>query len=87
MLILVRAATIYAFDVIMRAGSPFLTNKRVFAFPLRGIPMGIQCDTNGYVYVGCADGLEIWNSGGTLQAVIEVPGRFILFLDVFTIYS
>lgn len=69
----------------MRAGSPFLSNKRVFAFPLRGIPMGIKCDTNGYVYAGCADGLEIWSPGGTLQAVVEVPGETFLFMTSFWI--
>lgn len=71
---LARNATIYAFDVIMRASSPFLTNKRVFAVPIQGVPVGIKCDERGYVYAGCGDGIEVWNTGGMLQAVIEVPG-------------
>ncbi|KAK3352696.1 D-lactonohydrolase-like protein-like protein [Lasiosphaeria hispida] len=69
-----RAATIYAFDVIKRSGSPFLANKRVFAFALSSIPMGIVCDDAGNVYTGCADGIEIWNAGGSILGVIEVPG-------------
>lgn len=69
-----RAATIYAFDVIQRGGSDFLANKRVFAYALRGTPLGIQCDAAGNVYAGCGDGVEVWNSGGVLLGVIEVPG-------------
>ncbi|ROW05843.1 hypothetical protein VMCG_05310 [Cytospora schulzeri] len=68
-----RNATIYAFDVIMSASSPFLTNKRVFAVPIKGVPVGVKCDERGYVYAGCGDGIEIWNAGGMLQAVIEIP--------------
>lgn len=25
---------------------------------------GIHCDTNGNVYVGCGDGVHVWNSCG-----------------------
>lgn len=70
-----RAATIYAYDVIMRANTPFLSNKRVFAVPVSGVPIGIKCDDKGHVYAGCSDGIEVWNSGGLLQAVIEIPGK------------
>ncbi|CAK7211787.1 hypothetical protein SCUCBS95973_001240 [Sporothrix curviconia] len=69
-----RSATIYAYDVLRRGGSDFLTNKRVFAYALRGVPMGLQCDAAGNVYAGCADGVEVWNAGGALLGVIEVPG-------------
>lgn len=58
----------------MRANSPFLCNKRVFAVSVGGVPIGVKCDDKGFVYAGCADGIEIWNAGGTLQAVIEIPG-------------
>ncbi|KAJ9136515.1 Gluconolactonase [Pleurostoma richardsiae] len=71
---LTRAATIYAFDVVSRSGSPFLVNKRVFAYSILGIPMGLVCGRNGNVYAGCADGVEVWTSGGKLEAVIKVPG-------------
>ncbi|KAK3324051.1 D-lactonohydrolase-like protein-like protein [Cercophora scortea] len=69
-----RAATIYAFDVMKRFSSPFLANKRVFAYALAGVPKGLVCDNRGNVYAGCADGVEIWNAGGTILGVIEVPG-------------
>lgn len=70
-----RAATIYAFDVLTRGNSPFLSNKRVFAVPVSGIPIGIKCDDKGHVYAGCSDGIEVWNSGGMLQAAVEIPGE------------
>jgi gluconolactonase len=69
-----RAATIYAFDVITKSGTPFLTNRRVFAFAASGIPDGIKCDVYGNVYSGCGDGVEVWNSEGTLIGRILVPG-------------
>ncbi|CAK7271637.1 hypothetical protein SEPCBS119000_004707 [Sporothrix epigloea] len=69
-----QATTIYAYDVLYRAGSSFLTNKRVFAYSLHGAATAIQCDTAGNVYVGCAAGLEVWNAGGVLLGVIKVPG-------------
>jgi gluconolactonase len=42
---------------------------------LSGIPIGIKCDDKGHVYAGCSDGIEIWNTGGMLQAVVEIPGE------------
>ncbi|EFX05390.1 smp-30/gluconolaconase/lre-like region containing protein [Grosmannia clavigera kw1407] len=69
-----RAATIYAFDVIRRGSSDFLANRRVFAYALHGVPIGVRCDPAGNVYAGCADGVEVWNAGGSLLGVIEVPG-------------
>ncbi|KAK3319060.1 D-lactonohydrolase-like protein-like protein [Apodospora peruviana] len=72
---LIRPATIYAFDVIKRAGSPFLANKRVFAYSLAGVPRAIICgSTTDNVYAACGGGVEIWNKGGMLLGVIEVPG-------------
>lgn len=41
-------------------------NRRVFAYSDSGIPDGIQVDSNGNVYSGCADGTHVWNSKGTL---------------------
>lgn len=75
MLIFCRFA-IYAYDVITRDNSQFLGNRRVFAVPLSGFPMGVKCDDRGQVYVGCADGIDVWSAGGILQAVIEVPGEY-----------
>lgn len=70
----IRAATIYAFDIITRSGAPFLTNRRVFAYAASGFPDGIKCDVYGNVYSGCGDGVEVWNPAGTLIGTILVPG-------------
>jgi gluconolactonase len=64
----------YAFDVIMRGGSQFLANKRVFATATSGIPDGIKCDVDGNVYSGCGDGVNVWSSGGSLIGKIVCPG-------------
>lgn len=69
-------SAIYAYDVIVRHNSPSLSNKRVFAVPLSGFPIGVKCDDRGHVYAGCSDGIEVWNAGGMLQAVIEIPGEY-----------
>ncbi|QSZ36741.1 hypothetical protein DSL72_006624 [Monilinia vaccinii-corymbosi] len=66
--------TIYAYDVITRAGQPSLTNKRVFAVPQTGLPDGIKTDAAGNVYAGCADGVNVWNEGGMLIGKIAVSG-------------
>ncbi|TGO66931.1 hypothetical protein BOTNAR_0051g00100 [Botryotinia narcissicola] len=71
---LTRPATIYAFDVHMTSGAPFLINRRVFAYAVDGFPDGIKCDVHGNVYSGCGDGVEVWNSAGTLIGTILVPG-------------
>ena len=69
-------ATIFAFDVLIRSGSPFVTNQRVFAYPAHGVPMDIACDDKGNVYVGCGNGLQIWSPGGVILGVLEVPGSY-----------
>ncbi|KAK1500566.1 SMP-30/Gluconolaconase/LRE-like region [Colletotrichum tamarilloi] len=69
-----RASTIYAFDVEQRHGQPVLLNKRLFAFADVGIPDGIKCDTNGNVYSGCGDGVNVWSPGGVLLGRILVDG-------------
>jgi len=74
------AATTYAFDVVVRSGGVFLANKRVFAY-VSSIPMCITCDSVGNVYIGCAAGVEIFNAGGGILGVIEVPGKiFVQFI-------
>ncbi|KAI0486143.1 hypothetical protein F4859DRAFT_357132 [Xylaria cf. heliscus] len=68
-------ATIYAYDIVQRSGcSPFLINKRVFAFALLGVPAAVTCDPAGNVYAACADGVEVWNPGATALGLIQVPG-------------
>ncbi|KAA8571159.1 hypothetical protein MFRU_058g00220 [Monilinia fructicola] len=71
---LMRPATIYAFDVHTSSGAPFLINRRIFAHAADGFPDGIKCDVYGNVYSGCGDGVEVWNSAGTLIGTILVPG-------------
>ncbi|KAG6884663.1 hypothetical protein C0993_009187 [Termitomyces sp. T159_Od127] len=56
--------TIYAFDVDSRTHA--FKNRRVFAYVDAGIPDGIQVDTEGNVYSGCGDGVQVWNNEGTL---------------------
>ncbi|KAJ2926444.1 hypothetical protein H1R20_g10650, partial [Candolleomyces eurysporus] len=59
-----RPSTIYAFDVDPNTHA--FTNRRVFAYADTGIPDGIQVDTEGNVYSGTGDGVNVWNSQGTL---------------------
>ncbi|KAH6628990.1 gluconolactonase [Boeremia exigua] len=69
-----RASTIYAFDISLYSGQPFLTNRRVFAMADTGYPDGIKCDSNGNVYSGCGDGVHVWSPGGVLLGKILVDG-------------
>ncbi|SPQ21347.1 7115df78-b77a-4322-8a19-b575c1a931d5 [Thermothielavioides terrestris] len=69
-----KASTIYAFDIAMYHGQPFLTNRRLFAMADTGIPDGIKCDTDGNVYSGCGDGVNVWSPGGILLGRIVVEG-------------
>lgn len=69
--------TIYAYDVVNATASAtaqvHLSNKRVFARVPVGIPDGIKTDTEGNVYVGCGDGIHVWNESGRLlgSAIFE----------------
>ncbi|KAI6397413.1 hypothetical protein MCOR24_009025 [Pyricularia oryzae] len=69
-----RVSHIYAFDVTLYSGQPFLTNRRLFAMADAGVPDGIKCDTQGNVYSGCGDGVHIWSPGGVLLGKILVDG-------------
>ena len=64
----------YAFDIATYSGQPFLINRRVFAMADTGIPDGIKCDTNGNVYSGCGDGVNVWSPGGVLLGKILIEG-------------
>ncbi|CAG8972348.1 hypothetical protein HYALB_00005016 [Hymenoscyphus albidus] len=66
--------TIYAYDVVKKAGQPSLINKRVFAMAEKGLPDGIKTDAEGNVYVGCGDGVSVWNAGGMMLGKIKVEG-------------
>lgn len=67
-------ASIYAFDIATRNGSPFLTNRRLFAYADCEIPDGIKCDTRGNVYSGCGDGVHVWADDGILIGKIYIRG-------------
>ncbi|WQF85678.1 Putative six-bladed beta-propeller, TolB, SMP-30/Gluconolactonase/LRE-like region [Colletotrichum destructivum] len=75
---LIQPRSIYAFDIVMRNGAVFLANRRMFALVRRGAPMHLMCE-DGNVWAACGDGVEIWNSGGSLLGVIQVPGGVISF--------
>ena len=64
----------YAFDVTYYHGEPFLTNRRLFAMALVGIPDGIKCDLEGNVYSSCGDGVTVWSPRGVLLGRILVDG-------------
>lgn len=72
----------YVYDVVrpcisqLEIAGPTLHNRRVFAFTDAGAPDGIKCDTTGNVYSGCSDGIQVWNSHGTLLGKILLqPSR------------
>ncbi|CAG7958038.1 unnamed protein product [Penicillium olsonii] len=69
-----KASAIYAFDVSIYHGEPFLTNRRLFAATDAGIPDGIKCDLDGNVYSGCGDGIHVWSPGGVLLGRIRIDG-------------
>lgn len=62
-------ATIYAFDIM---DGKRLVNRRTFAWPDKGFPDGVHCDTKGNVYGCCGDGINVWNSQGVLLGKIFV---------------
>ena len=47
----------YKFDIDQATG--VLTNRRIFAFADSGIPDGIQIDSQGNIYSGCGDGVQV----------------------------
>ncbi|KAJ8126581.1 hypothetical protein O1611_g7055 [Lasiodiplodia mahajangana] len=75
------SATIYAYDIVRRPGtSPFLVNKHIFSFAFSGVPAAVTCDSAGNVYAACADGVEVWDSGGTALGLIQIPVDMAEFL-------
>lgn len=60
--------------MIYRDNEPFLVNRRTFAMADQGFPDGIKCDTEGNVYSGCGDGVNVWSPGGVLVGKILVDG-------------
>lgn len=64
-----RPASIYAFDVV---DNKYLQNRRTFAYVDEGVPDGMHCDTEGNLYVGCGDGIQVFNPEGRLIGKVRV---------------
>ena len=80
----------YAFDVDPRTQA--FTNRRVFAYVDNGVPDGIQIDTEGRVYSGTGDGVQVWSSEGDLigkfflgttsaNMIFAGPGRLVILAE------
>ncbi|KAI0387764.1 calcium-dependent phosphotriesterase [Hypomontagnella monticulosa] len=63
--------TIYRYDV-KEDGS--FENRKLFAYTDSGLPDGVHCDSNGNVYSGCGDGVQVWNPSGKLIGKIFIGG-------------
>ncbi|KAJ5742684.1 uncharacterized protein N7511_011085 [Penicillium nucicola] len=64
-----RPASVYRFDV---TEDGTFENRKTFAFVNSGAPDGIHCDSEGNVYAGCGDGVQVWNPSGKLIGKIYV---------------
>ncbi len=62
---------IYAFDVTENGEK--VTNQRLFATVSPGFPDGMRLDTDGNIYVGALDGVQIFNPKGELIGKIRMP--------------
>ena len=59
--------TIYRYDV---QDDGTFENRKLFAYPSPGLPDGIHCDSNGNVYTGVGDGVQVFNESGVLLGKI-----------------
>ena len=64
-------SSIYAFTVMQP--HTFLTQKRLFALP-SSPPKSLAVDVLGNVYAACADGVHVFNEGGSLIGRILIDG-------------
>lgn len=46
------------------------SNRRLFTYVTPGVPDGVHCDTEGNVYSGVGDGVQVWDPSGTLLGKI-----------------
>lgn len=67
---LTRPSTVYAFDVIDDNKS--LAGRRTFAYVDTGIADGLHTDTEGNLWAGCGDGINLWNPAGALIGKIWI---------------
>ncbi|KAF7321967.1 SGL domain-containing protein [Mycena kentingensis (nom. inval.)] len=83
-------STIYAYDV--HPTTQAFMNRRAFAFIDDGVPDGLQVDSDGNVYSGCGDGVQVWAPDGTLIGKFFIgttsanmafagPGRLIILAE------
>ncbi|OTA89909.1 hypothetical protein M434DRAFT_78705 [Hypoxylon sp. CO27-5] len=56
-------ASIYRFDV-QEDGT--FDNRKLFTYVDSGVPDGVHCDSNGNVYTGTSDGVQVFNPSGKL---------------------
>ncbi|KAF2863185.1 calcium-dependent phosphotriesterase [Piedraia hortae CBS 480.64] len=64
-----RPSSIYRFEVT-KAGR--LRNRELFAYVDTGFPDGIHTDTEGNVWSGCGDGINVWDPEGVLLGKLSV---------------
>lgn len=62
---------IYAYDVVDNGAR--VTGKRLFTVVAPGFPDGMRLDSNGNIYVGALDGVQVFNSEGKLIGKIRMP--------------
>ncbi|KAG7091326.1 hypothetical protein E1B28_010370 [Marasmius oreades] len=83
-------STIYAFDVDPKTNA--FKNRRVLAYVDAGVPDGLQVDTEGNIYSGTGDGVQVWNPSGDLlgkffigttsaNMVFAGDGRLVILAD------
>ncbi|KAH6630032.1 hypothetical protein B0J18DRAFT_364313 [Chaetomium sp. MPI-SDFR-AT-0129] len=65
-------STVYRYTVDPPTGT--LHDRTTFAYITPGIPDGIHVDTRGNVYLGCGDGVHVYNPAGKLLGKIYVGG-------------
>ncbi|KAK3311566.1 uncharacterized protein B0T15DRAFT_521869 [Chaetomium strumarium] len=66
-----RPATIYRYDV---NDDGTLDNRKTFAYVTPVVPDGMHVDTKGNLYVGCGDGVQVYNPSGKLLGKIYLGG-------------
>jgi gluconolactonase len=66
---------VFAYSVLPAGtqGSPFLTNKRLFAITLND-PTSLTTDLFGNVYIGCSNGVHVFDVGGCIIGRIMTDG-------------
>ncbi|KAI1102799.1 calcium-dependent phosphotriesterase [Jackrogersella minutella] len=88
-------ASLYRYDV-QEDGT--FSNRQLFAYVDSGGPDGIHCDSNGNVYTGTGDGVQVFNPSGKLIGKIFLgltsanfnfagDGRFVICAEEYLYYA